>query len=413
MATPYPSKGPSFWRLRLLGLVALVLLLSFFLIKKAEPWIFQVRVRTVAATYGVEEQPMRAEGVVVRHEDVVRSPMAGRVTLLVGEGRRVRAGDVIVEVNPILEEIPLRIAELEEELTKAASDHERRLADLQRQHARATDMLAQAERALQQALNAGDREAVERALARRDQIALDVDQVEAEKAAADEAHRRRVDELLAERTALRAPPTTAIVTAPGSGVVSFVVDGFEERQPGQVLEPLDRLEGHQSRLADGMRVAVGDPLFRLVDTAKPVEVMVVTKESLVPVVGTQVELTFDHEPQQRLRGRLTEAVQDGREWWGRVVLEAADPSLMHQRRVRLTLLLNRAEGIVVPASAVVTLADERQGVYVMLGDRPVFREAKVLGGSARRLVIDAPRGVPVGAPVVINPHVVSARLGQR
>ena len=94
------SGGRSFGRLRLIGVGVLIALVSLVAVRKLDPFFFRLKVRTVEAAFGVEETRLQVDGLIVRNEQIVRAPAPGRVTLLVGEGRRVRRGDVVVEVTP-------------------------------------------------------------------------------------------------------------------------------------------------------------------------------------------------------------------------------------------------------------------------------------------------------------------------
>lgn len=407
------GRGGGYPRLKLLATGALAVLLFVVGLRKLDPFVNRFYIRTTAAAYGIEETRVELQGVLVRHEDVVRAPAPGRVTLLVGEGRRVRRGDVIAEVNGAESTgaVDARPVGVDHRLNRARAEFDAMRATLEREARSLSQRFDAAERALREALSRGDSDAAARHLMERDQVAAALADVRAQMDARTEEFRRLEEELLAQRrAALTARPgDVVLVTSPGSGIVSFAWDGQEEMRPGSPLsDTFARTFGGEERLQDGRRVEAGEPLFRLVDLAAGVELHVEGRGKPPVAPGTAVNLTFEHIPERSFTGRLVEVLADDRRWWGRVAVAHPDETLVQRRRVRVTLAANRAQGVVVPAQAVVQ-EGQRTGVYVMLGDRPVFREVVVLGGNERRLVIDSPRGVPVGAPVVINPRAVRDR----
>lgn len=417
MASPMRVRRGPYWRLRLLGLTLLIAVLCVVAIRKLDPIIFQLRLRTVEATFGIEETHLDAQGLVFRREQVVHAPAPGRLTLLVGEGRRVRAGDVIAEVNNSgeMEELPARVDDVNRRLNQARASFESRRDTLERRVRSLEESLAEADRVMRQALSAGNDAEANAAAKRRDALREELAQVQSERANLVDQFESNQRDLIAQReAALRLRPSdVAFVVSPTSGVVSFALDGLEDVQPGTVLTKVTELSPTEpERVQDGLKVERGAPLFRLVDATAPVEVVISARASTMFEPGTSLDVTFHHLPEQHFTGRLTEAVQVNREWFGRVELASPDPSLVHRREVRMSLIANRAQGVVVPARAVVERED-RPGVYVMLGDRPVFRMVRLLGGNERRVVIDAPDGVPVGASVVVNPALVLKRHGQR
>ncbi len=413
MASPMRVGRGRFWRLRLLGLILSVAVIGTVGVRKLDPLIFQLRLRTAVATFGVEESRLDAQGVILRREQVVLAPAPGRVTLLAGEGRRVRSGDVIAELNDV-EGSATRTSALDEinrELNQVRASMSARLSEVDRRISRLEERLAEADRSLRQALSTGDERSVESAAAQRDQSSADLAAAQAERVGLQEELAAAEEALVAQReSALRLRPSEiALVRAPASGVVSFALDGMEALQPGAALVDVRELTpSDPARVQDGVSVERGAPLYRLVDATAPVELVISATSSTVFEAGTSLDVAFDHVPEQRFGARLTEVIKVGREWFGRLVLESPDPSLVHRREVRVTLFANRAQGIVVPARAVIENG-ERTGVYVMLGDRPVFREVSVLGGNEQHLVIDGLSGVPVGATVVRNPAVVLSR----
>lgn len=398
-----------FRRLRFAGGVLLVTLLLWYAGGKLDRAFVRFGVRTVEAVFGTVETRYEGTAIILRSESVVTSPAPGRITLLVGEGRHVRAGDLVIEVRDdgegsrtahSLDEINRRLASLE-------STYRMRQNELLRTKADVESRLAGAERALGEALARADRDAARQREAERDALRVELSAVEhslSALAAELEAEREQLDAARQAMVALR-PGEAALVRSPGAGVVSFSLDGLEsELEPGMsALELFDRVTPVERRVQDGVEVRLGEPLFRVVETAV-IEVAVRVR-GLALDAGAQVTLDFQGIPERRFTGRLVESHTVGNEFIGRIRLDAFDPSLVYRRVTGVTLTTGRSQGIVVPASAVVEV-DGRQGVYVMLGERSLFRPVRVLGANARQATVD---GVPAGAAVVANPQRLTRR----
>ena len=409
MVAPSRSGHGEFWRLRLLGGLMLVALLLWYVGSRLDRVLFRLGVQTAEAVYGTVETRYEGRGVILRSETVVFAPASGRVTLLVGEGRHVRAGDLVIEVSDAgeLGRAARALEEINRSLATLESSYSVRRGGVLRSKEEAERRLASEERALGEALARADKKAADEAAARRDALRVELQSLErslAELNAEYEAERAR---LLSERQAAVAlrPGDASLVRAPSPGIVSFSLDGLEgELAPGVGLDGLfERMRRSERKVQDGSIVRQGDPLFRVVETSV-VEVAVRLK-GLALERGSRVILDFRGIPERSFTGSLVESVSVGSEFFGRVRLDAFDPSLILRREVDVTLTTERRQGVVVPASAVVEV-DGRQGVYVALGERDVFRPVRVLGQDAKRAVVD---GVPVGAAVIVNPKRLARR----
>ena len=119
MVAPNQLGHGEFWRLRLVGGILLVTLF-LWVVGKVDQSLFRLGVRTTEAVYGTVETRYEGKAVFLRREHVVPAPAPGRVTLLVGEGRHVRTGDIVIEVSEVgevgrpareLEEVNRRLAQ--------------------------------------------------------------------------------------------------------------------------------------------------------------------------------------------------------------------------------------------------------------------------------------------------------------
>ena len=153
-------KSGDFPRLKLVGQILLAVLFLVCSGQGRSP-TYSFRAGTAEAVYGSVETRYEGKAVFLRNEHVVYAPLPGRVTLLVGEGRHVRTGDVIVELSETsqaarslgqVEEINRRLAQ-----TGTALAAERGRLLLLRQEVQRR--LADARQVLSEALAKGETEA--------------------------------------------------------------------------------------------------------------------------------------------------------------------------------------------------------------------------------------------------------------
>ena len=396
-----------FRRLRLLGSALVGVVLLWILIDA--DLLTALRLRTVEATYGSVETRIRARALLIRAERVVKAPASGRVTLLVNEGRHVRAGDAVLEIDEGAVAVASELTRLDRLAAEQDAARRAELEALERRVREVQSSLRQAEERLRRALNRGDQAGAARAQDERSALVTSLRRLESEAEALTRAREEELARVAERRRELLAarPADLSIVRAPAAGIISFQLDGLEERLTAAL--PLPEIFGAEAdapaRIQDGLGVALGDPLFRVVDPSATVHVALEARGPVPLSAGERVAVAFDHIPERTFPGRLVESVEVDRVWYGKVALDAVDASLAIQRKATATLVARRAEGIVVPKSALIEKNGE-PGVYVLVGDKPVFRRVRVLGESGERVAIDSPQGVPVGARVVRNPRLL-------
>ena len=98
------------------------------------------------------------KAVLLRREHVVRSPAPGRVTLLVGEGRHVRTGDIVMEIRDEAALASLELEEINRRLAQADLVYEGERSRLSRQREDLAMRVADARKAPSQALAQGEQE---------------------------------------------------------------------------------------------------------------------------------------------------------------------------------------------------------------------------------------------------------------
>lgn len=401
-----------FPRLRALGLLLAAACIVALGVGRVTNWASGTLLRSVEVRSGVIERTHVGDGVLVLSEQTVRAPIDGRLTWLVGDQQRVRAGQIVAELHEVVDgriaaaqaDLDAQIAALDREATASAADFQRNLQEVQRQ-------LAAFEQQMQDALAAGRDDlardfnqslALLRSEYRTTQEAFDYlrTQKEVERAALVDRRRALLDGVEGER---------ALVRAAAPGVVHFAYDGFETLlAPGAAPDAVwGELAGAGvfRRVADQAVVRAGDPLFRLIDNFQA-HIFVRFQSPVDLRQGQGVWLRWPGIDEPGLRGQVHSVhnrLEQTGVWFS---LSVYQPQFSDMRMLGpVTVVTQRYQGVVVPVRAL-SYRDDRPGLYLMVDRSPIFRYVNVLGGNDEYVVVDR---VPSGTRVVINPQRMARR----
>lgn len=391
-----------FWRLQILFVCFFGVLAAYVVMGKIDPSIVG-KIKTVDAKFGRVDTELKGTAFVLRRDEVLGSPAEGRLTLLTSSYRSVRAGDLLAEIDPGGENTPGHQQAINEHITESFYLAEReRLEDSERD---LRVRLIDAERVMRDAIAGGDQTILKEAETRRNDFVVELGYVETlltnleEKWVEREKETRNV--VIGHPTG--GPGQTTIVTAPSPGIVVTTFDGWEEHYvPGRPLQMFDPGERpiKATKVEDGLTIEVGDPIVRI-SRVDDIEIIVMLHSYLLER-GTRVTVKLGQDSEHFVTATVTEVLSKDESTIIRLRVDNFNDVLLDIRRSEVTLTAAAAQGIIVSTSSVVERGGKR-GVYMMLGDQPIFREVRILGGNEKETVVDGVQGVPVGAPIVANP----------
>ncbi len=360
----------------------------------------------VEIRYEVIEEALQVQAVALRREEVVVAPWGGNLRRLAAHGERVRAGFVVAELtNP---QVGGQVgASLSSWSTANAARLEALRASINSRHQRISEVLDEVARSAAVA----DEKALRLALEALERLNSENRDEETELQSLES----RLSKMIARRARAEEAANRANLPlkAPEAGVVSFQVDGLEER-----LRPESRDELRASALLglaaktltdpESRSAKMGQPLFKIVDT-KELHLAVILEPVQTPVLPSgapvKVRLPSGVEAEARVEGRGTTDPD------GRAVLILRAPNLAGelamQRRFQATLVLRRAEGPVAPVSSLAT-RDGRPGVFVVIGGQAYWKPVQPGAVIGDRVTL--PQFSP-GTMVVIEPS--SVKQGQK
>lgn len=401
MAQPVKLRRKGRFRLKKTTILILCLLLVLFLWPVARK-LGRYFVKTQRSYFGQVECSYRAEGVFIRREQLLLSPIAGRVELLVDSGTRVPRGAQLVRV--VNEDLKKRLQPQLEGAEEALAAHG--------QTAKETlDRLEERVKKWQLAID-NHTVKLKNQLERRNYVAAR--QLEEELADYTGKRRGATDELAAkedefakERAQLeerlsqvkkQLARAEEVICAKEPGIISFQLDGLEEESQKKRFGVLfgKSFVPKATTVKDAQTVAIGEPLGRLIDNYQcQLALAFQSKERF-----TKGQAIFLHLPTGLELGKVESWSQNGDLTYLLCTMENYKLGWNDLRQLELELATKRKSGVIVPKRAITTHEGKR-GVYVREGRRFLFREVEVqLIAQDKAVVV----GLPSGEAVVVNPR---------
>lgn len=398
---PTPRRKGAAWKWLLsgagIGLFILAIFLGLGRMKHTEVDLFTLTAGTLEVTH-------EAKALVIRRESVHTSPVSGELRPLVSEGSRVRVGAPVAEIGPAS-------ARTGEEASPPGNGP---AVSGERGGSRLTDALMEELRDLARALYRAA-EQMQQAASKEDWVTVSRLQQEMERLGG------REQELAARITALEqgqtpyapaAPPVSlpeadteaadgTVLHAEAAGIVVYHVDGLEEIGAAIDLLP-SLLEGLQTarRSTEAGAVAVGQPVFKVIDNATLQIAVVLPSETAAPLrEGGEVEVRLQDYENRLLRARIEQIVVE-RERTLLVLAPGSFPDeLLTVRRPSVRLVLSRYTGLIAPVSAV-DWSGPKPGIYVREGRNTKLYPIRVIAHNESHVAFAA--DLEEGAQVLTN-----------
>ncbi len=376
---------------------------------------FERRFECAQAVWGSVEEGPEVDGIVVRDERVFVSPIAGKVRLMVGEGERVRAGAVVAEVarDEARQQLEPPLVSAKEELAKFDAYARTRLDELKRQVASCKLEVENERRALDRARASRDASAEEKhkaGLARAEAgLAAATRRLDEEEKALEARGRALAAKVQDCEAAYRQAVCELRAEIPG--VVSFELDGLEHALTpvsAQDVGP-DRvrsLVASRVRVRDGVEVAEGEPVFRLIDNYRLLVLVVLSGEDAAALASSRARVKFTSVAGGGgpFPARVVSQGNPAPSGERAVLLEVSGfpQELCHVRRARVKLVTRTGSGLTIPRRAVVQ-SGEGYIVYVPVNLGVVRKPVEIVAGDEDTVIV---RGLKEGQRVLTNPSIV-------
>jgi len=390
------------------GLVALIGTGSFSTLKAL---VLAQLVGVVAARDGGVEEVLSGQAFIIREEVVLKSPVTGTVVLSLAEGERARHGAEVARLSDTQErrQAEALMARLEAELAAYDETHGAEQEALQDKVAQTrAEVEVEADR-LRRACLEGDSAAIKRSADALRALGRSLAEAQTRLTALEEGRAALARQLDTARLALE--QSVFPVSAPMPGLVSYRFDGLEGvLTPDNVgsygTRQILSLVGHQAVVADGDRIASGQPVAKIVSNSGAYLSVVVTNsqaDSLAEV--SRVTLRFPEFDGLKETGASLYHV-GARERNGYCLVTYVSDELLDDmvsvRQTETRIVLDTYHGTIVPRSAVVE-RDGQTGVFVLIRGKCRFQPVTVKGGNELEVVVE---GISTGTPVITTPWLV-------
>ncbi len=360
---------------------------------------------------GTLETVVRAEVMIVRREEVYRSPIQGRVELLVGEGSWVRGGEPVcrVEQSTAREQLLQERAEVTEELRRFQAEEGPELEQLRRRLADTDSRIRACLDELQQALAAPEPQDLQSIQAQLQELFAERGDLWTryvrlkERGSTLEAKLAELERSLGE--------LTVTIVSRTAGVVSYTLDGLEEaidpaRMDQLEAEALYRLAAKPHTVQAGERVKAGQPVFRVVEpTSAYLCIPLPTAHALRLLDRGQAGVRFVDFPGQ-VQGKVVALGPRSGDGEGYAVVTVLTEQYLedftYYRKVKAEVVVESVSGVLVPRTALVD-REGQPGVYVLR--RATVRYAPVTVQGQDRYWV-AVEGIQEGTLVITTPWLV-------
>ncbi len=368
----------------------------------AVKWLCLRLLHAETSYFGTVERAYEAQAILIRKEQLLLSPTSGKVELLVKEGTRVPRGAQLVRITnedlkrrltPKIQAAGAELEEHEEEtrrsLAKARGEVEKSQLAVDNDTAKLKKQLAK-----RNYLAARQLEEIITQHAQKRKLAIEaLSELEQQSA-------QRREELAARRQSLQRQLERAVtvISAKTPGVVSFKLDGMEERCQRTSYSALfaEDVQARALAVKAGGNVKVGGEVGKLIDNFQCQLALCLQAEEDF----NEGQVIYVHLPTGLEKARVDQKLRRGDLTYLLCTLPNYKLEWNQLRSLKLTVAAERREGIVVAASALKRRSG-KVGVWVRQGGHLVWKEVTVRFQTKELAVVD---GLPAGQAVITNPR---------
>lgn len=390
--------------------VIVVVVLAAGVIAMVRPFIVGRFAASAVVTTGSLDIAFAGHALMIRNELVAITPTSGTFHMVTANGDRVGAGDIVAQVLD-----PAAAAQLAKSTSTSDKALSEAIADAslreERERTKLSGIKLQLQMKMQERQLYVDKQDVKAA----NSLSAEISQLEQDARLAEENIAAIRAEIAQAQRALAGGKllgsgqggSSATLRSRQAALISYHVDGLEltldPKHPNIMDVDPGQLTPEPRALAEGELVNAGQVVFREI-TDLYTELLFFASlgdEQVKP--GQMVKVRFPRLAQEAVSARVISVkprpdLGDGCQVV-RVMLERFSNSLADLRMEQASMIVRTIDGLVVPAAAVAR-RNGVTGVYVLRGNRYVFREVIVVGAVGSQAVVT---GVREGDQVLAKP----------
>lgn len=337
---------------------------------------------TYTVSNGDISESFSAEGIIIKNETPVLSPVAGKVQLLVKTGERVRVGT------------PLFIVTTDE---KQREHYQREIADIEEKIKTLEDSVGSSSMSLNlvnksiESTTEKIKEATESG--EFDKVKLLKDELarltkEKEKLLeANEANLNLLKQQL-EQTKEDLSKIEIITYAPESGIVSLDIDGFEDLLVPHKAEDISHVQlqavrENTRKPVEPKDVNANEPVLKIIDNFSWY-IALKPEKQLKEGIEYYIKLADNN----MVKARLTSINKEG---IGFFLINTDLDSLLDSRKIKVEVMLGTYSGTMIPKNALFTNEDGEKGVYIIERGKRRFKPVELVFEDEYNIIVDGLR----------------------
>lgn len=337
---------------------------------------------TYTVSNGEISESFSAEGIIIKNETPVLSPVDGKVQLLVKTGERVRVGT------------PLFIVTTDE---KQREHYQREIADIEEKIKTLEDSAGSSSMSLNlvnksiESTTEKIKEATESG--EFDKVKLLKDELarltkEKEKLLeANEANLNLLKQQL-EQTKEDLSKIEIITYAPESGIVSLDIDGFEDLLVPHKAEDISHVQlqavrENTRKPVEPKDVNANEPVLKIIDNFSWY-IALKPEKQLKEGIEYYIKLADNN----MVKARLTSINKEG---IGFFLINTDLDSLLDSRKIKVEVMLGTYSGTMIPKNALFTNEDGEKGVYIIERGKRRFKPVELVFEDEYNIIVDGLR----------------------
>lgn len=337
---------------------------------------------TYTVSNGDISESFSAEGIIIKNETPVLSPVDGKVQLLVKTGERVRVGT------------PLFIVTTDE---KQREHYQREIADIEEKIKTLEDSVGSSSMSLNlvnksiESTTEKIKEATESG--EFDKVKLLKDELarltkEKEKLLeANEANLNLLKQQL-EQTKEDLSKIEIITYAPESGIVSLDIDGFEDLLVPHKAEDISHVQlqavrENTRKPVEPKDVNANEPVLKIIDNFSWY-IALKPEKQLKEGIEYYIKLADNN----MVKARLTSINKEG---IGFFLINTDLDSLLDSRKIKVEVMLGTYSGTMIPKNALFTNEDGEKGVYIIERGKRRFKPVELVFEDEYNIIVDGLR----------------------
>jgi putative membrane fusion protein len=191
-----------------------------------------------------------------------------------------------------------------------------------------------------------------------------------------------------------------------AGIISFAVDGLEDKlnkdKLNQLdLDKLDEYKGNYQHRISGKMIKESEPLYRIINNFELYLIVPAEKKQAERFRKNEIVFIQENNSSDLLKARIIRINHESEKSYIFVKMDLFVPEWINVRKVKINFIKNIYRGIKIPRKAVFNQPTGRGILKVTGYNKYEFQEIKIIDGNQEEVIIS---GVEIGDEIITNPE---------